>query len=234
MTKLRCIFCALAAATLFFLSAAAGVAGELQLSIANGKVTLIADNVSPGVILAEWARIGQTKFVNAEKVTGPPVTLRLIDVPERQALDLVLRSASGYMAAPRALGVAGTSQYDRILNLASSRPTVSGPAPAAGPSFPGNSPRFQPPPMVQPVESEPDDQEPDADGPAPGAVPAPVMTQPGFMPAQVPPPGATQGFPLAVPGQDPNAGQVTAPVTTLPRPGQLPQPPQPQGTRPIP
>ena len=69
----------------------------------NGRVTIIADNVPLRQILQEWARVGQTKIVNADKLAGPAhnVTLQLIDAPERDALDILLRSASGYIAAPR-------------------------------------------------------------------------------------------------------------------------------------
>jgi hypothetical protein len=229
MTKLRCVFCALAAATLFFLSAAGAHAGELQLSIANGRVTLVADNVTVRTILTEWARIGQTKIVNAEKLAATPVTLKLVDVPERQALDTILRSAAGYMAAPRAAANAGASQYDRIMILASSRPTVTGPAPSPTGGFPGSQ-RFQtPPPMVQPpIEPDAeDDEEPNDEA---GPPQTPVMTQPGYVPN---PPGAV---PAPVnPGQQPQPGQVTAPVMTMPKPGQLPPPQQaPPGQRPIP
>lgn len=231
MTKLRCVFCALAAATLFFLSAAAAGAGELHLSIANGRVTLTADNVPVRTILAEWARVGQTKIVNAEKLGGAPVTLKLVDVPERQALDTILRSAAGYMAAPRAPGAAGASQYDRILILASSRPTTTGTVPPPSAGFPG-PPRFQaPPPMVQPpLEPDADDQANDETAPPP---PQPVMTQPGYLPS---PPGVNPAIPAPIiPGQQPQPGQVTAPVVTSPRPGQLPPPPPSSpGQRPIP
>jgi hypothetical protein len=235
MTKLRCIFCALAAATLFFLSAAGAWAGELHLSIANGRVTLVADNVPVRTILTEWARIGQTKIVNAEKLSGAPVTLKLVDVPERQALDTILRSAAGYMAAPRATTVAGASQYDRILILASSRPTATGSAPAPTGGFPG-SPRFQaPPPMVPPTVDADVDEEPN-DEQAPIPVPT-LPNQPGYMPNQPGPnPGAPPGVQAPfIPGQQ-QPGQVTAPVLTAPRPGQLPPPQQPSspGQRPIP
>lgn len=238
MSRLRCVFCALAAATLFFLSVSIARAGELQLTIANGRVTLVADNVPIRTILTEWARIGQTKIVNGEKLTGGPVTLRLLDVPEAQALDIVLRSASGYMAAPRAAGNIGASQYDRVIILASSRPT-GGPAPA-NPNFQNMNQRFQaPPPMVQPVAPDEDEGQeaeatPNVAVPAGGAQPYPGM------PGQVAP--GTPGFvpaPGQIPPQQPPPGQVMAPITS-PRPGpvpvpvpQQPQPPQ-NPSRPIP
>ncbi len=245
MTRLRCVFCALTAATLLFLSASIVAAGELQLTIADGRVTLVADNVPLKTILSEWARIGQTRIVNAEKLTGAPLTLRLLNVPEAQALDIVLRSASGYLAAPRPAGIAGASQYDRVVILASSRPTA-GPAPAN--TNIQNMNRFQtPPPMIQPVDEDEDDQEVDDDV-APGRVlPPGFQTQPGI-PTQVPPGGMTPNIPgmipnTTVPGQSPPTqappGQVMAPITS-PRPGPVPvpqqqPPPPPQDpNRPIP
>ena len=45
--------------------------------MANGRVTLVAKDVTVREILAEWARVGQTRIVNAEKLTGGPVTLEL-------------------------------------------------------------------------------------------------------------------------------------------------------------
>jgi hypothetical protein len=231
MTRLRCVVCALTAATLLFLSASIVGAEELQLTIADGRVTLVADAVPLKTILSEWARIGQTRIVNAEKLTGAPLTLRLLNVPEAQALDIVLRSASGYMAAPRPAGMAGASQYDRVVILASSRPT-SGPAPAN--SFQNTNPRFQaPPPMIQPVDGD----EEASDEETPGRMPPPgFQTQPG-MPIQAPPPGMNPNVPAGmipntgmVPGQPPQQvpvpGQVLAPITS-PRPGPVPIPQQP-------
>ncbi|RPJ84168.1 MAG: hypothetical protein EHM13_05510, partial [Acidobacteria bacterium] len=88
-------------------------AGEVKLQIRNGRVTLEASNATVREILAEWARVGGTRFVNAERVPGGPVTLLLTDVPEAKALDTVLRSVSGYMAAPRPAAAPGASVYDR-------------------------------------------------------------------------------------------------------------------------
>src|SRR5918999_2939413 len=104
---------------LLFAAVAAGVAttaaaGELTLTMANGRVTVIAKDVPLRQILAEWARVGNTRMVNAEKLMGGPLTLQLVDVPEKEALDILLRSAAGYMTAPRAQGVTGGSLYDRV------------------------------------------------------------------------------------------------------------------------
>src|SRR5947208_2417527 len=93
---------------------------EVHLTIQNGRVTLIAKDATLRQILTEWARVGQTRIVNGERVPGGALTLQLTDVPELQALDILLRSLSGYVAAPRAAAVANASQFDRILII----PTV--------------------------------------------------------------------------------------------------------------
>lgn len=201
---------ALAAALLIALAAPAHA--QLRLSIANGRVTLFAQNVTVREILAEWARVGQTKIVNAEKLSGPPVTMELDNVPEAQALDTVLRSAAGYVMAPRAAGAPGASVYDRILILASSRPpaVIATPPPFGGRAMPQarRGPQdedddpgdngFEPPPWMNGPQGGP--------AMAPQAVP---MTQqgPGHVTQQAPGP-ATQQTP----------GPMTAP-----RPGPLPQ-----------
>jgi hypothetical protein len=202
-TMLRC---ALATALAASVSAPAA-AGELRLSMSNGRVTLIAHDVTVREILAEWARVGQAKIVNGEKLTGGPITIELTDVPEARALDTVLRSAAGYVMAPRTPGSPGTSMYDRILILATSRAPMVPPsnnAPFANrpmPPMPQNQPappvdddgEFNPPPVTSPVGQ-----------PVPGMMP---QAQPGMQPQP--------GMPQAQP-----AGPLTAP-----RPGMLPPPP---------
>ena len=83
-------------------------AGELVLSFKDGRVTLKATDVSLRQILNEWARLGQTRMVGLEKLTGSSLTLELTDVPEKQALEILLRSVAGYIAAPRAMASART------------------------------------------------------------------------------------------------------------------------------
>ena len=38
--------------------------------------TLITQNATPAAILAEWARVGQVRVVDGERVPGTPLTLR--------------------------------------------------------------------------------------------------------------------------------------------------------------
>jgi hypothetical protein len=214
---------------LLFTVFAAGVAsssayaGELTITMADGRVTVIAKDVPLRQILAEWARVGNTKIVHAEKLTGGPISLQLVDVPENEALDILLRSAAGYMTAPRAIQVAGASLYDRVIILPTSRPPAGGvsalPQPFNRPAMPNPLPP-QPPPDDD--NGGPGDQGPNAppgaQGPPGAQVPA-VQPFPGLNPGV--PPGAMP--PGAMP---PNQGPVTAP-----RPGMLPQP---QPTQPNP
>ena len=46
-------------------------------------------------------QVGGTQVVGADKIAGTLFTLRLVNIPERQALDIILRGVAGYMAAPR-------------------------------------------------------------------------------------------------------------------------------------
>lgn len=209
MRKLfRCLF--LAGASLGLASAAD--AGELTVKIADGRATVIAKDVPVRQILAEWARVGDTRMVNGEKIPGGPVTLELIDVPEKQALDILLRSAAGYMAAPRPAATVGASQFDRVIILATSRPPANTVIP---PPQPFNRPAFQQMPPQPPPDD--DDGEPGDQGP----VPPPGMMVPGMRP--------TPGPPLQGPVDPNNPNNPNAPVQaplTAPRPGMLPQPAQ--------
>jgi hypothetical protein len=59
----------------------------------SGHVTLIAKNVTIRQILAEWERVGQ-KVVNGERLWAA-LESEFADMPEQQALDIILRSVSG-------------------------------------------------------------------------------------------------------------------------------------------
>ena len=102
----------------------AAFADELTLTIRDGRVSLVAKDVRVSQILTEWARVGGTTVVDADTITGAPVSLTLEQVPEAEALATVLRAVSGYLAAPRPLGSMGASRFDRILILVSRRAPV--------------------------------------------------------------------------------------------------------------
>ena len=112
---------------LVLLAVARAASADVQLSIRGGRVTLVATDATASQILAEWARVGKTNVVNVERIPGGPLTLQLIDVPEPEALDLLLRSVTGYVAAPRPVAAPDLSRYDRIFVL----PTAT-PPPARG------------------------------------------------------------------------------------------------------
>src|SRR6476660_4846802 len=106
-----------AAVALISGSASLAAAGDLKLTLSNGRVTLIAQDVPLRQILDEWSRVGKTTIVNGDKLTGPPLTLQLVDRPEREALDLLLRPASGYVVAQRAVSLLEPSVFPRVMIL---------------------------------------------------------------------------------------------------------------------
>lgn len=182
-------------------------ADDISLTITNGRVTLIAQDATVRQILAEWARVGRTQILNGDKMMGGPITLELRDVPEAQALDIVLRSAAGYILAPRLEGqIAGGSEYGRIVILATSQPP---PVSSAPPAF-NPSPRPIPQQFMVPPANNADDSEPPNMAPEPGQPIPGQLNQPGVQP-------------------DPQNGQPVQQVPqgpiTAPRPGPLPQQP---------
>ena len=164
--------------------AAPAAAQQLTLTFNNGLVTVDAASVPVRTILNEWAKRGGTKVVGVERVAGAPLTVKLIDVPEAQALEVILRNVAGYMAAPRSTGE-GASTYDRILVMAtSSVPAASTPSrPAtANPSAMSGAQRFVPPQRQQTEDADREEDDPNPPSP-------PVFTFPGA-PGQNGQPGA--------------------------------------------
>jgi hypothetical protein len=183
-------------------SASLASAGDLTLTLANGRATLIAQDVPLRQILDEWARVGKTTIVNGDKLTGPPMTLQLVDRPEREVLDLVLRSASGYIAAPRGGNLAGASQFEKVMILPVSRGPV-GMASTPPPTQFGRPPSAMVQQMPVPIADDDDPVEQPQ-----------VVVPPGMGPQNQPAPNPFQAQP----------GQQQAPMTA-PRPGILPAPP---------
>jgi hypothetical protein len=144
----------LLAAALLGVSAVSVSAQTISLTLRDGRVTLVTQNATPAAILAEWARQGQVRVVDGERVPGAPLTLRLENVPEREALDIVLRGAAGYIAAPRAQAAAANlSRFDRVI--------VMGSSPGASTAARNAPARPTPAPMAQtaPVAMEEDAQD---------------------------------------------------------------------------
>src|SRR5688572_12830303 len=204
--------------------AAPAAAQQLTMTFNNGLVTVDAASVPVRTILNEWAKKGGTKVVGVERVTGAPLTVKLVDVPESKALEVILRSVAGYMAAPRSTG-AGSSIYDRILVMA----TSSTPPPAAAaPTRPQPNPamngtqRFVPP---QRQASDDVNEERDEDPTPPNP---PVFTFPG-----APGGNAQPGFQPNPPQQmivNPANGNLSQPTQVYPAPAGGYPPSMPFGT----
>jgi hypothetical protein len=222
---------------------ASRAAPGVQLTIRDGKVWLKADRVTAAEILEAWAQVGGTSVVNGERVPGGPMILELNGVPEQEALEVVLRSASGFLAVARTATVADipppapstASRFARIVVLPASAPPAESAlraavtAPAAAPSVPQFP--LQGEPAAQRIIGPdglpvPDDQE--------DAPPPPASMPPGFStPPQAPPAEAVPVTPNAVPAPPPS--EIAAPppgATPAPPPGATPAPPP--GTTPAP
>ena len=213
---------------------------DVQLSINNGQVSIVAKDATVRQILTEWARVGQTKIVNVERIPGGPITLELKNVSEEQALEVLLRSVSGYMAAPRATEVATLSRFDRIVVMA----TSVAPRAAAAAAPP---PTFQQPQFAQPQQPADDDND---EAPAPNvaipnqnrapvfnAFPQPQVVNPNggatAAPNGIPPQGAPGVTSTIVPRAIGAPSAPGGPAGGVAVPGTVAAPPQlPQGWQP--
>jgi hypothetical protein len=156
----------------FVTLAALPAAGQsVKVSFQNGKVNLSAENATVRAILTEWARVGGTRVVNAERIAGPPITVEFKDAYEQQVLESLLRGVAGYMVGQRVTaGPATGSGLDRIVILAVStapRPTPVTPAVSRPP---GPQPLRRPPVPEEPPD-DPDDTVVGAATNAPGPRP---------------------------------------------------------------
>lgn len=218
-----------AAALVGFTWAAAGSTAyaDVQLTIGNGRVSIVATDATLRQILTEWARVGQTKVVNVERIPGGPMTLELKDVPEDQALDLLLRPVSGYLAAPRPLMVANASRFDRIVVM----PTIAAPKPAVSAAA---APVFNAPPPATDDDADdgrlaPNVPTPNPRGPMFNSFPQPRVVNPQSRPVAVPgsyPPQQTEpdgNEPPPTPGvpsMPPGAVSTPGMIAPSPAPGQ--------------
>jgi hypothetical protein len=157
------------------LLAASTVSADVRVTIQDGLVTVVAEDATVGQIIAEWARVGQATVVNADRIPGGPISVEMTNVPEAQALDMLLRSAAGYLAAPRAVAASNLSTFDRIVVM----PTSSAPRNPAPVAF--QQPQFAQPQFAQPIPPPVGDDDPeDAPPPPNGGAPAPNPRGPVF------------------------------------------------------
>ena len=218
----------LAVAAFVGVCAPSAASADVQLTIENGRVTLVAKDATVRQILTEWARIGQTRIVNVERIPGGPVTLELRDVSEQQALRVLLRSLGGYVTAPRTTMVANASVFDRILVMPI---TATAPSPSSAPPPPAPFAAFQPPQFQQPPQDDDRDDGVPPQMPQPAGNRGPVFVFPppaGANQPQQPMPVNQPGMPVRSPAMAyPGAPTTTAPVGVS-TPGMLvPGPPQP-------
>lgn len=119
----------------------AAQSGKVQLSLTDTGVTLITNNATPRDILTEWKRVTGATVIGLEGLRGAPLTLRLENVPEREALDAVLRATAGRMYVDRDQPASGQSQFDRIVVVpARSKPAVASRAAASRAATPAHVP----------------------------------------------------------------------------------------------
>jgi len=221
---------------------------DVRITMREGRVSLSAKDATVRQILTEWARVGRTQIVNVERIAGGPITIEFTNVPEAEALDMLLRSLSGYMVAPRAVANADASNFDRIIVMptsASPRPAVSASASAPPPPAPfgqmngimqppqedenNQAPgAVQLPPALAPIfnnlnlQPQPAGANPRRPGNTGGPQPGPGIF--GTMPPQEQPPPPVQAAPPAQPAANPFGavsapGMIAAPAAS--QPGQL-------------
>ncbi len=213
-------------------------AASLRLSMHAGLVSIDAQDVTVRQILTEWARVGKTEIMHGDRITGGPITLKFDDVPEKQALDIILRAIPGYMALPRATQVADASLYERILIMATTtavaaaRPPSQGGMPG-GPNVTQLRPAMPPPLFPGMLLEQPDSGDHLTDDPAiAAAAAAGLIPVPGFNAGASPipgliPPGVAGPPAPAAPGTGAPTNPWNAPVGTA-QPSLAPPTPAPQ------
>ncbi len=182
---------------------------------AEGRVRLLAENVSVQEILAEWARQCSCFVVNGNHLPTTMLNVPLVfdGLPQDVVLRSLLKEAGGYVLTPRRAGTAGPSVYETIYVLPPGRAV---PAAAFAPMFVPQAPVVTPgspndeiepvrpivtPLAVDPTAANAPPEPPRAPGvgvsvpavqivpitPATPSTPAPSAPRPG---ATVPPPVA--------------------------------------------
>ena len=153
----------LLATALVTLAALPATAQSIKLSFNGGEVDLAAENATVRAILTEWARVGGTRVVNAERVAGPPVTVEFKGAYEQQALESLLRGVAGYMVGQRVTpAAAASSGFDRIVILATSAAPRPSPVTPAVSRPPGPQPLRRLPGAVEENQDDPIDNDPNA------------------------------------------------------------------------
>lgn len=147
-------------------SSASAQSSPVSIQFQNGNVTVRTTARTPlRTVLQEWARVGNAKIVNADSVSVQVDQIELVNVPEQQALSVLLRDVAGYAVGTRPSASPGPSRFDRIMLLPRSTAATTGPRPTAvlsttppppiafiaGDDDPNDAPNVRPPNAPQPA-----------------------------------------------------------------------------------
>jgi len=135
----RCLrLCALA--VMFWPAGTAAQESHVSVSVGEQGVTLEAVNATLRDVLAEWARVGGFRLLDYDTLDARTVTVQLANVPEREALNILLRDIGGYVLGARRAGDSGRSQFGSLLvvsgNARSPRQGALAPLPPPPPPIP--------------------------------------------------------------------------------------------------
>jgi len=193
---------------------------DLRLQFHAGLVDLSAHAVTVAQILARWSEVGGTMVVNGDQIQSGPMSLDLVDVPEREALSVILRGVPGYLLAEGADPNPARSAIGRIVVLPTR--TIPPAATAVVPSSPA-AVAVSPSRVMPSMLPEPD--EPNRDGlvivgaaseavesATGGSVQGATQetSRPGFVQSSGPPGMSRAITPSSVSGR---AGETTVPST---------------------
>ena len=117
----------------------------------QGRVTLVAKNVSIAEILAEWGRKGGTRIQGT--LAGGPIQIPMLfeNRPELEVIEALTRQAAGVSVAPRRVGTTGASRFETIYILATSSATQQTPYASAPTMAPPQGIRGFPDEEIAPI-----------------------------------------------------------------------------------
>ena len=81
-------------------------------------MTVVADSVALRTIIQEWARVGGVRLVNPQHVSPAPVSIDLRNLPEGEALEVLLRALPGYLLQQRSIASSGSSVFEKLAVMA--------------------------------------------------------------------------------------------------------------------
>lgn len=205
----RVVSTLLIASALSFSSPGGAFADDFWMLFQNRRVTVTARDMTVSQILDRWSKIGGTVVLNGAAIQSGPVTLQLTDVSERDALDILLRGAAGYIVVDRDDDSTGASSIGKILILPRSATPRDQPM--------TNAVAFAASSNTQPVEQTFVPPAPEPEPPTP-LLESPPYVPPGLRAIPVVPAGTSR------PGEaGPQVPELFKPGTTpVTQPGQAP------------